>query len=469
MFRAVRVVMSARGVRRSVVTLAWLAAVAGCSARPADSSQPPFSPSTSFASPTPATASSAVTTVLAPATGLSTTMPVASAATVSTSLAASPPSMVAVAPTVAIATTPVAIATTPVAPTVTIATTPISPTVTIATTLDQSACIEALPLPFRAAQVVMAAVYGDALAASTARVAGMNIGGVILMTWPAGADPAQLAALKATASPPIMVAVDEEGGTVQRLKSLGVLPSPSKVANSMSPAEAEAMIAAHAKAVRALGIDIVLAPVVDVNPLVGKGPIGSRSFGSDPAIVARYAAAYLDGWESAGILPVLKHFPGHGSASGDSHTGRVTTPPLDQLIARDLVPYTMLAGRHPGVMVGHLEVPGLTDIDQKPASLSPSAITGLLRGQLGYADALVFTDALGMDAISTRWSVPDAAVLSLIAGADVVLFASLSDTAPVIAAIEAAVGSGALASSRLDQAVGHVLAQKRVDPCTLRP
>ena len=229
------------------------------------------------------------------------------------------------------------------------------------------------------------------------------------------------------------------------------------------------MIAAHAKAVRALGIDIVLAPVVDVNPLVGKGPIGSRSFGSDPAIVARYAAAYVDGWESAGILPVLKHFPGHGSASGDSHTGRVTTPPLDQLTARDLVPYTMLADRHPGVMVGHLEVPGLTDVDQKPASLSPSAITGLLRGQLGYADALVFTDALGMDAISTRWSVPDAAVLSLIAGADVVLFALLSDTAPVIAAIEAAVGSGALTSSRLDQAVGHVLAQKRIDPCTLRP
>ena len=465
MVRAVPVVMSARGVRRSVVTLVCLAAAAGCSARQADSSQPPFSPSTSFASPTPATASSVVTTVLAPATGLSTTMPVASAATVSTSLAASSTSMLAVAPSVAIATTSVAIATTPVA----IATTPISPTVTIATTLDQSACIDALPLAFRAAQVVMAAVYGDELAASAARVAGMNIGGVILMTWPAGADPAQLAALKATASPPIMVAVDEEGGTVQRLKSLGVLPSPAKAADSMSPAEAEAMIAAHAKAVRALGIDIVLAPVVDVNPLVGKGPIGSRSFGSDPAIVARYAAAYVDGWESAGILPVLKHFPGHGSASGDSHTGRVTTPPLDHLRARDLVPYTMLADRHPGVMVGHLEVPGLTDVDQKPASLSPNAITGLLRGQLGYADALVFTDALGMDAISTRWSVPDAAVLSLIAGADVVLFASLSDTAAVIAAIDAAVGSGALDSSRLDQAVGHVLAQKRIDPCTLRP
>jgi beta-N-acetylhexosaminidase len=329
------------------------------------------------------------------------------------------------------------------------------------------ACIEALPIAYRAAQVVMPAVYGDTLAASTKALAGTNIGGVILMTWPAGTDPAALAALKATASPPVMVATDEEGGSVQRLKALGVLPSEAKVAATMTPDAARTMIAEHAVAVRALGVDVVLGPVVDVGPVTGTGPIGSRAFSNDPAIVATYAAAYVDGWQSAGILPVLKHFPGHGSATGDSHTGRVSTPPLEQLAVRDLTPYQALADRHPGVLVGHLDVPGLTDADQKPASLSPAAISGLLRDQLGYSDALVFTDALGMDAISSRWSVPDAAVLSLVAGSDVVLFTSFADTPAVIAAIEAAVADGTLSPTRLDNAVGHVLAAKQVDPCSL--
>ena len=382
--------------------------------------------------------------------------------TTTTTAAASPNDSIAAGTTATLGTTA------PV-PSSLVATTTTPSTEVAATAASVDACIDAMPIAFRAAQVVMPAVYGDHLAASTKALEGTNIGGVILMTWPAGTDPAELAALKATASPPVMVATDEEGGSVQRLKALGVLPSEAKVAASMTTDEARTMIADHAVAVRALGIDIVLGPVVDVGPVNGTGPIGSRAFSNDPATVAAYAAAYVDGWQSAGILPVLKHFPGHGSASGDSHTGRVSTPPLDQLAVRDLVPYQALADRHPGVLVGHLDVPGLTDADQKPASLSPGAITGLLRDQLAYSEALVFTDALGMDAISSRWSVPDAAVLSLVAGADGVVFTSFADTPAVIAAIEAAVADGTLSSTRLDNAVGHVLVAKHVVPCSLHP
>ncbi len=102
--------------------------------------------------------------------------------------------------------------------------------------------------------------------------------------------------------------------------------------------------------------------------------IGDRSFGSDPAKVTEYAGAYAQGLRDAKLLPVLKHFPGHGHGSGDSHKGGVTTPPLSDLIANDLVPYRTLLNAIPvAVMIGHLQVQGLTGSD--PASLSKDAVT----------------------------------------------------------------------------------------------
>ena len=121
------------------------------------------------------------------------------------------------------------------------------------------------------------------------------------------------------------------------------------------------------------------------------------------------------------MLPVLKHFPGHGGASADTHDELATTPPLDAMRAYDLVPFQQLAARGAAVMVGHLNVPELTD--GQPASMSKAAIA-LLR-ELGYGDALVLSDALGMDAIGIP--VDDAAVLSIQAGVDVVTFTGISD------------------------------------------
>ncbi len=121
-------------------------------------------------------------------------------------------------------------------------------------------------------------------------------------------------------------------------------------------------------------ITVDFAPVVDVTSDADDTVIGDRSFGDDPAKVTDYAGAYARGLRDAGVLPVLKHFPGHGHGSGDSHTaGAVTTPPLAELQNNDLVPYRTLTTQPPvAVMVGHLEVPGLTGAD--PASLSPAGV-----------------------------------------------------------------------------------------------
>lgn len=307
----------------------------------------------------------------------------------------------------------------------------------------------------------MPAVYGDGLDAGERLVDESSIGGVVLMTWPDGADPARLAALERRSSVPLLIATDEEGGNVQRLRSLGRLPSPRDVAATMSPEEAEAMVAEHARLVAALGIDLVLGPVVDVG---SAAPIGSRSFGDDPDTVAAFAEAYVRGWSSAGITPVLKHFPGHGRATADTHDGPASTPTLDELSDHEFVPYRRLA-EWPGVavMVGHLDTPGLTD--GAPASLSPAAID-LLRS-FGRRDTLVVTDALDMGAVSATHDLPAAVVAALVAGADIALFTDWARTSEVVGAVADAVRIGTLPEARLDEAVARVLTRKGVDGCSL--
>jgi beta-N-acetylhexosaminidase len=321
-------------------------------------------------------------------------------------------------------------------------------------------------LSVRAGQVVWPSVAGDQLTAAAQQYASWGVGGALLMTWPAGATGAQLKAFKQAGTVPLLISTDEEGGTVQRFRRVGVLPSAAKVASTMTPAQAEQLIAAHAAKLHALGVDVAFAPVVDVHPLEGQGPIGSRSFSSDPNVVNEYASAYVKAWESAGVLPVLKHFPGHGSASADSHTAEAVTPPLAELRKRDLLPYTALKNSGAGVMVGHLTVPGLTDAEGVPASMSKAAYD-LLRHEYGYSDALVFTDALGMDAVARLFTIPQAAERALESGADVVIYTEPNVTPQVIAQLVAAVKAGRLAQSRLDAAVGRVLRAKHLDPCSL--
>jgi beta-N-acetylhexosaminidase len=313
-------------------------------------------------------------------------------------------------------------------------------------------------------QLVWPAVYGDELGARAADFADWGVGGAVLMNWTAESSAAQLQALKSAGPVPLLVATDEEGGDVQRMEAFGEIPAAADVPATMNPNQATAMITRHAVTLHTLGIDMVFAPVVDVLPPGGGGPIGRRSFGSDPEVVAEYAAAYVRGWTAAGVTPVLKHFPGHGAATGDTHDGFAVVAPLDELRVRDLVPYAELNGLGADVMVGHLSVPGLTDADAVPASLSPSAYT-LLRAEYAENSTLLITDALGMNAISDRFSLPEAATQSIRAGADVVIFTDTDATADVLDRLVAAVSDGSLPRQRVADAAKRVLDRKRVDPC----
>jgi beta-N-acetylhexosaminidase len=190
-----------------------------------------------------------------------------------------------------------------------------------------------------------------------------------------------LADIAAAAGPlPLAVSVDEEGGRVSRLASLiGTQPSPRVLAASHTPDEVYNIALQRGQAMRKLGITIDFAPVADVTDAPDDTLIGDRSFGSDPTAVTDYAGAYARGLRDAGLLPVLKHFPGYGDASGDTRNGNVVTPPLAALQTNDLIPYRTLTSQAPvGVMVGHVQVPGLTGSD--PASLSPAAYAFLRSG-----------------------------------------------------------------------------------------
>ena len=215
---------------------------------------------------------------------------------------------------------------------------------------------------------------------------------------------------------------------------------------------------------RQLGITIDFAPVVDVTDAPDDTVIGDRSFGATPEQVIAYAGAYAQGLRDAGLLPVLKHFPGHGHGSGDSHTaGVVTTPPLADLVADDLVPYKTLVTQAPvAVMIGHMEVPGLTGSD--PASLSKAAVE-LLRTGTGYGgptfDGPVFSDDLSsMAAISDRFGVTDAVLRTLQAGTDVALWVTTKEVPAVLDRLEQAVQADELPMRAVDRSLVRVAVMK---------
>jgi len=220
------------------------------------------------------------------------------------------------------------------------------------------------------------------------------------------------------------------------------------------------------QAMRKLGITIDFAPVADVTTESDDEVIGDRSFGSDPAQVTDYAGAYAQGLREAGVLPVLKHFPGHGHGSGDSHEGGVVTPPLADLEANDLVPYRTLTTQQPvAVMVGHLQVPGLTG--NNPASLSPDAYALLRSGNYGGPPftGLVFTDDLSsMGAINQQYSVDEAVLRGLQAGADVALWVTTDEVPSVLDRLEKALAAGELSQSKVDDSVLKLAAAKGPNP-----
>ncbi|MEB4208990.1 glycoside hydrolase family 3 N-terminal domain-containing protein [Mycobacterium sp. 94-17] len=329
---------------------------------------------------------------------------------------------------------------------------------------DPSAVPATLNIRDKLAQLLMVGVKNadDARAV----VNGYHVGGIFIGSWTElSIFKGPLADIAAKAGPlPLAVSVDEEGGRVSRLKSLiGTSPSPRELAQTQTPQQVRDLAADRGKKMRELGITVDFAPVVDVSDEPDDAVIGNRSFSADPATVTEYAGAYAQGLRDAGLLPVLKHFPGHGHGSGDSHTGGVVTPPLDDLQNSDLVPYRTLVTTPPvGVMVGHLQVPGLTG--DTPASLSPQALQ-LLRNGVGYKGppftGPVFSDDLSsMAAISDRYGVSEAVLRALRAGIDVALWVTTDEVPAVLDRLQKAVESGELPANQVDESLVRVAAMK---------
>lgn len=328
-----------------------------------------------------------------------------------------------------------------------------------------ASAIAELPIRQRLAQLLMVGVDASGPAEAREVVSSEQVGGIFLTGEGTGLlTGGGLERLQDIATFPVAVAVDEEGGRVQRLDELdGELPSAREMAETMTPQQVYQLARQRGAAMRDRGVTVDLAPSVDVSDQPDDAVIGDRSFSDDPEVVIRYAGAFGRGLLDAGVLPVFKHFPGHGRSDGDSHTGAVTTPPLAELRGDDLLPFRLLLGPRAAVMVGHLDVPGLTEPDT-PASISPAALA-LLRDELGF-DGLVMTDDLAaMRAITDRVDVPEAVRQALAAGSDMALWITNEELGDVLDHLERAVATGSLPEQRVNDAVAHVLATKRVDLC----
>jgi len=214
-----------------------------------------------------------------------------------------------------------------------------------------------------------------------------------------------------------------------------------------------------------------LAPVLDVDGGQGpdnQDPDGTRSFSTDEKTASADGLAFAAGLQAGGVVPVVKHFPGLGGATGNTDVTPASTPPWSTLERVGLVPFeNAFDAKLPAVMVANATIPGLTKL---PASISPVVLSGLLRDRLGF-QGLVMTDALSAVALSAiGYTVPKAAVAALEAGADMVVFdadpgvvASLTNR--IVSAVVSAVGAGKLGLARLVSAVTHILKVKHVDVC----
>jgi beta-N-acetylhexosaminidase len=334
-----------------------------------------------------------------------------------------------------------------------------------------AAVVEALPQRARLAQRLMVGVDGSDPAGTAQTVQQTGIGGIFI-----GGNATNLLRnqslreVQARARIPLAVAVDDEGGRVQRIDGLdGDLPSAREM-SALDPLRVRELGRDRGQELRGYGVTVNFAPTVDVSRQRAGAVIGDRSFGNDPEQVVRYAGAFALGQRESGVFTVLKHFPGHGHADGDSHQGRVTTPPLEQLRRNDLQPYAELLGpggqlagtgvdSRTGVMVGHLDVPGLTG--ELPSSLTP-AVYALLRDEYRF-DGVVYTDDLGaMKAVTGTFALPEAVERALAAGADVALWSGGGRVRQVLDRVEDALAAGRLDRALNDRAVARIVAAKGV-------
>jgi beta-N-acetylhexosaminidase len=310
------------------------------------------------------------------------------------------------------------------------------------------------------------ALYGVSNGAQL--IAKYHVGGIIYFTWSGNLDnPAQIAGLSnglqqaAMSQPvpvPLEISTDQEGGIVNRIGApAAISPGNMAIGATFSPGMARQAAAVTGQQLRAMGINVDNAPVVDVNTNPANTTDGTRSFGDDPDAVATFAAASVSGFQHAGISAVAKHFPGLGDTTVNTDLGvAVSNETRQQIFTRDIPPFRAAIQRGAGmVMAGHVIVPAL-DPSNRPASLSEPIVTGILRRQLGFS-GVVITDSLSAGALA---GIPaDQVILDAIqAGDDQLLMPE--DLASAEQTVMTAVQQGTISEQRLDASVARILTMK---------
>jgi beta-N-acetylhexosaminidase len=331
-------------------------------------------------------------------------------------------------------------------------------------------------------QMVMVTMTGDSLdgrpSASVdtmkSDLANAFVGGVIMFNWSNNLrNPQQIAhltqKLQERASVPLLICIDEEGGQVARLSAsngFANTPTAFQMGSTNSEANTRSVAATMAGWFVQTGLNVNLAPVVDVNVNPNSPAIGAlgRSFSSNPDIVTANASWFIDEFHKKNLLTALKHFPGHGSAAADSHLGLVdiTTTWSD----KELTPYRQLlsAGKIDVIMTAHVFNAKLDSL--YPATLSQKIITGKLRNDIGY-NGVVVSDDMSMQAIVSYYGFDDAVTLAVNAGLDMLLYTSnLHDAASsrarhVVDLIERRVKEGTIDAKRIDDSYNRIMALKK--------
>ena len=354
---------------------------------------------------------------------------------------------------------------------------PAKPSVTLKASPTVRRWMKGMTLRDEAAQLIFIAFHGAAPNSRTREyrtfmrhVHDDKIGGLILVNWSNGrviqkAEPYALAAfinrMQRLARIPLMVSGDFERGASMRVDGTTVFPHAMAFGATGDPAFSRYEGEVTAREARALGIQWVYYPVADVNNNPDNPIINIRSFGEDPEAVAAQVKAFIEGAHADRknfVLTTAKHFPGHGDTAVDTHMNVATIgSDKDHLNRVELVPFkAAIEGGVDSIMTAHIAVPALAPADL-PATLSPAILTGLLRKEMGFK-GLVVTDALEMGGIARGFSAGEAAVRAIEAGADALLMPS--DTDAALKAVVAAVQSGRLTRTRIQESVIRILASK---------
>lgn len=332
--------------------------------------------------------------------------------------------------------------------------------------------LDTMPLKRKVAQMFMVSFFGTQLTEAEISFLRDAQPGAVALFGRNAASPRQVAELTnamqahtvAAGGLPLLIAVDQEGGLIQHLqRGFTRFPAPMLWTATGNVELAYAVGAAMAGEMRAVGVNMNLAPVADLQTYLRNPIIRRRAFGNLPEMAAPILTGFIHGLQDNGVVATVKHFPGHGDTSTDSHLQLpIVKHSRDRLEALELQPF--IAAFDAGVeatMVAHIWYSAL-DSDPAPASMSPLIVDGLLRSELGF-DGVIMTDALDMDAVDTAYSPSEAAIRAIIAGNDLIAIGAHVGTDRIRAVIDdvvAAAQSGRIALGSIDASVSRIVALK---------